>query len=274
MKWLRFVLICAALFCFSGCIDYLEEIWINADGSGKLKVDMGIAETFVSMGKSFGMEDSSNDMQKQYLKKKEELEKNPNVQKVDFKDFTQGDMHHFVFDIDVKDIFKVGELTRKLEMSQMETQGQQDTAGKSEVRIEKLPNGNIQFVQLFKGEKKESSSQGMPMGEQGDSSGVNYDSMGQAMAMSMFGDKGVTIRVHGPSIVSSNGKIDDEKKMVEWKIGLAEMSKGSFSKELNAEIELSHSSNALMITIIVVVALLVLVIAMMVLKMRGKQRPA
>ena len=260
MSLLKYILVITVLLCFSGCIDYLEEIWINADGTGKLKIDLGVAESFVSLGKNFGMEDSSQDMSKQYLKRKEEIERNPNVQKVDFKDFSAGDMHHFVFEIDVKDIFKVGELTKLLEMSQMDTEGQQGNSGKSEIHIEKLQNGNIQFVQIFKSEQN-------PLSQQSDSSKVPNDSLGQAMAASMFGDKGITIRVHGPKVVSSNGQADEQRKMVEWKISLVELSKNSFNRELKAEIELPHS-NALLITIVVVVALLLLVMVVMVLKMR------
>ncbi len=257
---MRFAFICVALLSFSGCIEYLEEIWINDDGSGKLKIDLGVAESFVSLGKNFGMQDSMQDMTKQYLKRKEELEQNPNVKKADFKEFTENGLHHFVFEIEVKDIFKVGELTKKLEMSQLDSQGQQDTSGKSEIKIEKLPNGNIQFVQIFKGERKEST-------QTNDSSIVANDSVSQAMATAMFGDKGVTIRIHAPQIISSNGKLDEQMKSVEWKIGLAELAKGSFSKELKAEIEL-HRVSALMVTVIIVAALLCLLIMMLMLKAR------
>lgn len=44
VKYIRILVLAALLLLLSGCIEYREEIWLERDGSGRLRFDVGLPE--------------------------------------------------------------------------------------------------------------------------------------------------------------------------------------------------------------------------------------
>ena len=73
MKKLRLILGLATCLLLSGCYDLTEELWINSDGSGRMKFTIGLAENLVVMIESGGQ---SADFCENAIRDKGKLEAN------------------------------------------------------------------------------------------------------------------------------------------------------------------------------------------------------
>ena len=54
MKKFSLILTLLASLFLAGCYDLTEELWINPDGSGRMKFTIGLAENLVAMIESSG----------------------------------------------------------------------------------------------------------------------------------------------------------------------------------------------------------------------------
>ena len=237
MKKLSLAIVLFVSLFFAGCFEILEEVWINNDGSGRIKIDIGISEAMMSMGTSDSSANTFADLDKDFQKTKEEVEKNPKIKRVDFKQYSDGGMKHFAFDVEVRDLSALNDFQKIVYSSEKKDTAKEASAEQgmplenSELTIEKQ-NGKIVFVRRI-GQKP--ATEDTSTSAEGDSAGKAFEDMGKAMAGAMFGNFSYTVRLHADNISSTNGKLDDQKKTVEWKIPLGELMTGKH-RELRAEI--------------------------------------
>lgn len=85
----------------------------------------------------------------------------------------------------------------------------------------------------------------------------------------MFKDRSFTFRLHAPHIISSNGKRNLDENMVEWKFPMADIinRKGSFLRELKAEIEIFNRQKIMM----ALISVLTIIILAFSLRKRNKK---
>ncbi len=238
----RACLVLIASITLAGCFEVTEEVWINPDGTGRLKIDMGISEALLSESENGGKSGQRNpieDISKDFNKAKQKIEKNPNIKKFDFQQYSDAGMKHFVFDVEVKEVSTLNGLQKAIYSGKKEPAEAVETGRmpleQSELRIEKTAAGNTLFVRTLgppeEGKKDSSEDGAIP-----DSLEKGFEKLGMSMARTMFGNSFYTVRLHGSKIISSNGKIDDEKKTAEWKVSIADLMGHSGQREFRAEI--------------------------------------
>lgn len=241
MRIARVIGLLSASLLLAGCMDFTEEVWISPDGSGRVNFDFGIAEELVALqqqSKGQTKEGDSQDIVASFRMKKEKLERHPRVQKLAFNESSAGGMHHFLYTAEVKDLGAIADLAKIMLSQEPDPQGQTPTKAdgsgvKSTGRIEKLPSGNVLFVQVWE-TAGDSQKQADPS-----KSGPAQDQAMQAMLAPMFRDKYMTLKLHGPAIVSANGKLSEDKTTVEWKVPILEFSSGKpVRHEFRAEVKL------------------------------------
>jgi len=61
------------------------------------------------------------------------------------------------------------------------------------------------------------------------------EELGKAMAGAMLGGHTVTVRLHAPLILSSNGTLDATRSTAEWKVPLNALVEPGFRQDLSAQ---------------------------------------
>ena len=88
------------------------------------------------------------------------------------------------------------------------------------------------------------------------------------MASSMFGDRYISIKIHAPKFISSNGTFDSPSNTTEWKIPISDMMTGKIKMNIvRAEIQLQKPVNwILYIGITAAIGLVIALIIALVIK--------
>jgi hypothetical protein len=193
-----------------GCFEYSQEIWVNKDYSGRIVADFGLSEQLVSMS-SMGGGDPIGDVRKGYEQNKAKIEADPNVKSTALKEETRDGYHHFILDVSLKDITKLGQVGEALEPDTgalSEDAPRQRTA----VAIERIEKGDIRFSMSLSGMATRGSQQDDP-----------FSGMGQAMMLSMFSGQSFSITLHAPGPISGNGKLSEDKRTATWEYSMGEL---------------------------------------------------
>lgn len=203
----------AGLFLVS-CINLEQDVWINADGSGRVKVDMGISKQMLEMAKGLG-EQGADPFDTVAQKKK--LEANENVKSVKITTKEDEKYRHAIYDVELKDITKMNETMKDI-LKDSPAGG--DDAPDSELKIVKLDSGNYKVTAKVEGPDAGEGEEGP-------------EAAALAMMKQMFGDAGITIRVHGPP-VKHNGKLVEDAAV--WKMPIADLLGGK-ALDVDAEVK-------------------------------------
>jgi hypothetical protein len=201
----RLIITLFTILLLSGCYDLSEELWINSDGSGRMKFTVGLAESLVAMLESSG---ESADFCDNAIKDKSNLENDELVTFVAITKSREAGMHYCTIDISVTDFRQFKEVRNnaiagaynKYEFPFM---------------IDDLGEGRVRISQDF-------SNFGR------DDPGLSeIEKAGQEMAMAMMtpmmAGKYITVTVHAPKIESSNGEISSDSKSTVWKKPLIDL---------------------------------------------------
>jgi hypothetical protein len=205
MKKLILILTLFFSLLVSGCYDIAEELWINSDGSGRMKFTIGLAENLAAMIEGGGQ--SANFCDKA-IKDKSKLENNVLITSVTITKNSEAGMNYCSIDVDVKDFRNFAEVRNNV------IEGDYD-------------NYEFPFSIIELGEDRFGISQEFNnLGRDGpNQSGI--EKVGQEMAMAMMAPmlagKYISITVHAANIESSNGEISADSKTVIWKKPLVDL---------------------------------------------------
>jgi hypothetical protein len=205
----------SGLFLVS-CINLEQDVWINADGSGRVKVDMGISKQMLEMAKGLGEEGA--DPFADIAAQKKKLEANENVKSVKITSKDDEKYRHAIYDVELKDITKLNETMK--DILKDSPAGGKD-APDSELKIVKLDSGNYKVTAKVEGP------------DTGDAEGEGPEAAALAMMKQMFGDAAITIRVHGPP-VKHNGKLVEDAAV--WKMPIVDLISGG-KLDVDAEVK-------------------------------------
>ena len=196
-KALRLGLIFLAAVLFSGCLDYDEEMWLNANLSGRVAMTISVPEELVN-GKT-GME---KDMSEQGVRS--DVEKIPGVTLESFESFRDAGKVIAKLRIAFDNVEK---LTRH-EQGVAES-GPASLLGAITLREE---SGKVIFERTLRV---------MP---QTKSEGVAKDFLTKSLSSLLFSKNHLSYKVHLPGeIVTANSQhIDGKERVVEWKYSLAQ----------------------------------------------------
>ncbi len=242
-KVFLFLVMGAMLLLLTGCFQVTEEYWVNTDGSGKMHFELGVSEALLSMG-------DSNPIDGSQLFTEEGLDaQNPYLKNVKTSENSNNGMHYYVIDADITDFSKVFE-------SATAESGFQ-------IQVEKLANGNYQF-------KRTMDLATMNAGQDA-SLGLGDDADMTNMVAAMFSDKYWIVRLHVDNVVNTNGTLDKENKLVEWKVPFSQVIGGKDTIEMTAEISMG-SPVLLYVAVGVGILLLIAVVVGVLLVKRARAR--
>lgn len=224
MKLTGLIVILLNILLMVGCFEMSEEIWFNDDGTGRFLIDISVSEGLLAIAS----EGEGNNSIAEFEKIEEDLKNDPDVEDVLLKEFSEGGMRHFLYEIKVKDSKKIADIhQRSIKSSKAETDFE------AMFKLEDLGGDRIRFQQIFSQDatdKKDSLSTTDEFARIG-------EELGAAMAAAMFADKYFVVTIHAPKIENANGEINEEKNTVVWHISLAEMmAQKGFERSLDAVI--------------------------------------
>lgn len=200
LKSLAVVLFLSTLFV-AGCINYDQEVQLNANGSGKMLIHYSLAQQLVGMMAMGGQEQGEKKPDMPFKVTEADIRKDLTVKGVridKFEQKTEGDQANFYITVSFDNI-------KDLNQSEMFKKMQFDW----------IKNGNVTtFTQTLKGntEKKEEAG--------------GNDQMGKQMAQAMFGNAAFKFKVVLPAKAmpspDTNGTIAEDGKTVSWTIPLVD----------------------------------------------------
>ncbi|MFP6872998.1 MAG: hypothetical protein VCA55_05750, partial [Verrucomicrobiales bacterium] len=185
----------------TSCIDVKQDIWINADGSGRLILDMGISKQALEMLNSLsqlGGEDAGegNPLTQDPEKTASDLRKSEYVTDVKWAEKEDEKYKRQIYTVEISDITRIGEIMEEnpLSSSLQELAGDNAIAAAEgdEFSIEKTASGTYKLSAVSKGQQQE-----------------DQDPIQALMMKQMFGDAKLTVRVHAPAISHNGEKQED-----------------------------------------------------------------
>ena len=221
-----------ALFALlvTGCIDVKQDIWINEDGSGKLVFDVGLSKQFKAMmdlEKGFGGLGEGGDKEKDAEPEDQEsvpfsqapedvikeLKESKYVTSAEFKEVSKGKYERTIYTIELSDITKINEVMKSSSLgSGIENLGgEEGLSENNDFSLKKTDSGTFELSAKLEGKEEE---------EEADPTEAAFAA---TMMKEMFGDAGMSIRVHAPA-VSHNGK--EVEGAVVWTMLLADLASG------------------------------------------------
>jgi hypothetical protein len=208
---MRFIVSVIAAICVLSCIEYEEEIWINADKSGKIKMTVGFAEDLAQMGGESELDGLSDEQFKA------QADTTPGLKMIESKMYTEDETRYISMLMEFDNFEVLASLN--------DSEDKADMVGN--MKLEKKPDGKLYFSRIIS------------MGEEEGEQQSEEDEMASNMAAMMFGQSKWTYKVHMPGKVisanTSDKRIDKENNVVEWEVSLATLMKGP--KEMTAVLE-------------------------------------
>ena len=217
----------------TGCIDVKQDIWINEDGSGKLVFDVGLSKQFKAMmdlqkgfGDLEGLEGLEEEVEEGAAPEKpeaipfgqapeeviKELKKIKHVTSAEFKESSDGKYERTIYTIELSDITKIKEVMKSSSLGSgiEELGGEEGLSENNDFSLIKTESGTFELNAIMEGNKEENAD-------------PTEAAFAASMMKEMFGDAGMTIRVHAPA-VSHNGKEKDGA--IVWTMLLADLAGG------------------------------------------------
>jgi len=205
MKKPGLILICFITVLLPGCYDLSEELWINADGSGRMKFTIGLAESLLAMVEGSA---ESTDFCDKAIKARRNLEDNELVTAVAISKLNEAGMHYCTIDIGITDFRKFGEVRNSV------IEGDYDKY-QFPFLIEQLDAKRFRISQQFNNLGRDDPAQS------------EMEKVGQEMAMvmmtPMLSGRYLSVIVHAPKIESSNGDISKDSRTTTWKKPLIDL---------------------------------------------------
>lgn len=243
---IRRVLIIAGLmlmvFVLSGCLNITQEVWVNPDGSGKIKIDMGLGEVFFQMGG----DEASNPL----TEMKTDFEAQSGTKNLKVSEYTddKAQMRHLVIEFETDNI-----------QQYLLNNASQSSMG-APMTLEKLANGNYLLKQTISNPDPSSA-------------GGEVDQQTKDMMVEYFKDMYWKIIVHVPSVISTTGS--QSGQTVEWKVPMADLFLENKVVDVSLEYSLTPApSTGWVLYVVIGAVVVVLAIIVIVLLSRRKKQPA
>lgn len=215
---------CLPFFLVS-CLDYREELWIEANGSGKIHATISInTEIANTAGGGTGQPDKFE------AQLKEVLDATEGATLDQYQSYTQGAKRVYDFKVSFHDL-------RRLKPAIAAGQG---TVGGvfGDFEIEKIPDGRLAVKRVISAEKPAAAEPSAPASDTGDALGEALGkAMGGLLANALLSGYQLEYVTHFPTEVigANTSEIDRETNTVTWRFPLSQVSQGPVT--MTAEIK-------------------------------------
>jgi hypothetical protein len=237
MRMLRAGLVLVLAAACAACLEVTQEVWVNADGSGRLQMDIAVAEALMAMAQESEDGGSLQATLASYDKLKADPGRIGNLRSIDHREYTEGGLHHFVIEVEVDDVTllpeTLDEISRLSAADGEPLKESDELATPSDMRFERLDDGRLLFVQSLVTEDAQAAGKEQANDEE-------LDEASRAFLSSMFAGKYYVIRLHAPAVNSANGQLAEDGGSVQWKIPMVDLMGGDAPGELRAEIEVER----------------------------------
>jgi hypothetical protein len=227
-----FALLLSSCLLLSGCFEMRQEYWINADGSGRVLMDIGVVK--IDAGKGAAAPQGESELEKNMREANERFSREPNVKSAKLSQEDRDGMRHLVLDVECRDITKFNETMRERARQARQSAAAQAPAGSQAGSaddsmtpvIEKLPNGDYAFrMSLERGRGNKSKPN------------PATDRLARQWVEKIFAGRYFTILLHAPKVSESNGQINATANLVEWKMPMTQFASDEAPfKELTARV--------------------------------------
>jgi hypothetical protein len=216
---------CGTLALCSGCFDLVQEIWLEVGGGGRMRLEVVLPKTLLGLGR-IGGEDLLVSVREDAANAKAELAKDPDIRKFEYRTEEEAGSFKLIYEVESNDASKL-QAAQARALSALASKARR----RGEVRSGETPVAFTVERKLglgleFKGAMAAGSER------QENDAGEEF---GKAMAGAMLGGHTVTVRLHAPFILSTNGTLDATRSTVEWKVPLSALVEPGFRQELDAQ---------------------------------------
>ena len=222
----------------SGCFEVSQEVWIRDDHTGRVRMEFGVSEAWVMLGAEADA-DPMAELRQSFAEAKQELDADENVAGCLMEEYSHEGLRYLVLDVELRDAAQLsaaglpGALGKGAFMGAAPAEGVD--VPESSTRFVRLPNGNVEFLQVL--DTGDADADAAPAAPD-DPMVAMGEAMGRAMLAGMFGNRAITVTLHAPHIVSTNGQVNEERTTVVWRVPLADvLGQETFHQELRAEYE-------------------------------------
>lgn len=217
----RWLVAASSLVLLTGCFDLLEEIWLETGGGARLKVEISVPKALLAMGR-LGGQDLLLSVREDAANVKAELEKDPDLTGFEYRTEEDGAIYKLIYEIATRDATKLAAVQQRTLAAVA-----QRASSESPVRYSIQRRFGV-VGHVFEGVVASERDSKSPAGDQA-------EEIAQAMAGAMLGGHAITLRLHAPAILSSNGEMDSDRTTAEWKIPLSKLVQPGFRQEMRAE---------------------------------------
>jgi hypothetical protein len=211
----------------SGCFDVLQEIWLEAGGGGRLRLELSLPKALLAMGR-FGGDDLLVSVREDAANVKADMAKDPDIRNFEYRTVEEPDAFKLVYEVEAKDASKLVAAQARALAALARRSGRDGGSGGGlrqspvDFSVERKLGLGLEFTGALRA--------GAPRRE--DRAG---DELGKAVAGAMLGGHTITVRLHAPFILSSNGTLDEAHTTAEWKVPLSSLVEPGFRQEMTAQ---------------------------------------
>jgi hypothetical protein len=215
---------CGTLALCSGCFDLVQEIWLEAGGGGRMRLEVILPKTLLGLGR-IGGEDLLVSVREDAANAKAELAKDPDIRKFDYRTEEEAGAFKLIYEVESNDVSKL-QAAQARALSALASK-----AGRRQTRDGVTPVAFTVERRLVLGLDFKGAVAAGPERQESDPG----EEFGKAMAGAMLGGHTVTVRLHAPFILSTNGTMDATRSTVEWKVPLSALVEPGFRQEMDAQ---------------------------------------
>jgi hypothetical protein len=222
MKLLRACLTLIPVIALSGCLEYDEDVTVNADGSGRIQMDIAVLADFID-------DEQLKEFKIEFKQIEEELRKRPEIAHAHLNIELKEQLVHFLYDIGVKDYKFLGALS-----AQALAKGSVGALSAG-IQFEELEKGRIKYHRILNADAGQAIR-----------SRVQKLSATRAIRAKKeeLEDCFATYRFHAPTVIACSEPGKRTKKTVEWRFPLEFDLKFNVQNTPNLEAEFSLASHS------------------------------
>lgn len=206
---MKLLALCAlVLLTLPGCFEVIEDIWINADGSARFRVQVLMPLEAIDFAKSRG-QNPVEEIEKGFAELKAQLEAMPGVRKIKLTSEPADDKYRLTYDFEVEDATQLGSVVRKATVP-ISAAGKQSPLSGLALDISRNSDGSYSFSQRYD-----------PLTAPPEDGGIPPDRLKELRRFAstqVFGSNALKVNVHG-DIVDTNAK-ERKDKSASWEIPL------------------------------------------------------
>ncbi len=218
------------LFCvltLSGCLDVQQEVWINPDGSGKLRFDLGLSKEDTELGE--GDLTSISDIAGSFRELGRQLNSDPRLSYSPvMEEYSDDDFDRIAIEVVVRDWRDLPAINHLILEREPGIEPFESSANQMLLfSLHEAEDGNIFFRQPSIGTFSESAEPAAAEGKE-----TFLERSGRAFFGSILDEGGVVVTLHSIMISRTNGTWQPDKSSVRWKYSIGDMVDGKV--EINA----------------------------------------